>query len=150
MNALESGLGESDATTGWIDTSGNAHSGHKEMRLVRLVVRPPDLQSGSIGSIPIRAIPDGVSGQNKNPFAGESAKPSANGSNQNLMVPSLLETFFMVSQIAQVVKSSVPVARVRRWNRTTGRYEWVIVTQEMIEADRRRQQYVAAFNPCGL
>jgi hypothetical protein len=59
----------------------------------------------------------------------------------------------MVAQTAVVEKSLVaskPVTRVRRWNRTAGRYEWAVVTQQQIEATRRREQYVAAFNPCDV
>ena len=54
----------------------------------------------------------------------------------------------MVTQTATAHKSSA--TRVRRWNKVTGRYEWVTLTQQQIEADERRAAYVAAFNPCGL
>ena len=56
----------------------------------------------------------------------------------------------MIMQTPQLVKTSTAVSQVRRWNRTTQRYEWVTITQQMIEADRRRQQYVAQFNPCDV
>ena len=54
----------------------------------------------------------------------------------------------MVTQTAVVEKS--PVSRVRRWNKVTGRYEWVTLTQQQIEADKRRAAFVAMFNPCGV
>jgi hypothetical protein len=41
-----------------------------------------------------------------------------------------------------------PVQRVRKW--VNGRYEWVVVTQRQVEATRRREQYVAMFDPCGM
>jgi hypothetical protein len=59
----------------------------------------------------------------------------------------------MIAQNTPLVNPVVkqqPVTRVRRWNRTAGRYEWAVVTQQQIEATRRREQYVAAFNPCDV
>ena len=40
--------------------------------------------------------------------------------------------------------------RELKWNRVTGQYELVEVTPEMVEATRRREQYVEQFNPCGV
>lgn len=54
----------------------------------------------------------------------------------------------MVAQTAVAHKSSA--TRVRRWNKVTGRYEWVVVTQQQVEQDKRRAAYVAMFNPCGI
>lgn len=44
----------------------------------------------------------------------------------------------------------IRIIRERRWNRTTRQYDLVIVTPEMVEADRRRSAYVQEFNPCGV
>lgn len=40
--------------------------------------------------------------------------------------------------------------RELRWNRVTGQYELVEVTPEQVEQSRRREAFVAQFNPCGL
>lgn len=44
----------------------------------------------------------------------------------------------------------IRIIREKRWNRTTRQYELVVVTRELIEQTRRREAFVAAFNPCGL
>jgi hypothetical protein len=58
----------------------------------------------------------------------------------------------MVTQTAVVEKSLVakqqPVQRVRKWVRD--HYEWVTVTREQVEQSRKREMYVAAFNPCDV
>lgn len=38
----------------------------------------------------------------------------------------------------------------RRWNRVARQYESVMLTQEQIEASRRREHYVAMFDPCNI
>jgi len=59
----------------------------------------------------------------------------------------------MIAQTVTLVNvpvSSQPVSRVRKWNRAAGRYEWAVVTQQQVEADKRRAAYIQEYNPCGV
>lgn len=53
-----------------------------------------------------------------------------------------------------VVEAPEPILirgpRELKWNRVTGTYELVELTPEMVEQTRKRDQYVAMFNPCGV
>jgi hypothetical protein len=60
-------------------------------------------------------------------------------------------TFVMIAQTT--VRHNVPVAkqpvqRVRRW--VKDHYEWVTLTREQVESDKRRAAFVEMFDPCNV